>query len=63
MLHDARQFGGESQAAPQVRFVFRSQRALDFGRKPAPEFGQVARRKRKNAMVLRQTQEFAPVDG
>src|SRR4029077_19140884 len=30
VLHDACQFSGEPQAAPQIRFVRGSQRSLDF---------------------------------
>jgi len=63
VLHDARQFGGEPQVAPQVRFVRRSQRALDFRWKPPTMFDQVACRERKNSMVLRQAKNFAPVEG
>ena len=62
VLQDARQFGAEPQAAPQIRFERRSQRARDFGWKAAGMFGQVARRERKNSMVLSQAKNFAPVE-
>src|SRR5208282_6113248 len=62
VLHDARQFDCEPQAAPQVRLVCRAQRALDFRWKAANMFDQVAGRERKNSVVFSQTQNFAPVE-
>src|SRR5208282_2889969 len=62
VLHNARQFGAEPQAAAQVRLIRRSQRALNFRGKPASMFDQVAGREWKDSMVLRQAKNFAPVE-
>ncbi|MGA7566439.1 MAG: hypothetical protein WBW53_10320 [Terriglobales bacterium] len=67
VLHDPRQLCSKPHAPPQVRFVRRSQRALDFRWKPATVFGaiifdQVTRHERKNPMVLSQPKNFAPFE-
>src|SRR5512135_3606218 len=59
VLHDAHQFGGEPQAAPQVRVVRRLQHALNSRGEAAAVLeaimiDQVAGHERKNSMVFRQ---------